>query len=287
MRRIFERGEMGALMYAEGNFINDCSFKWHLLTRGNKNHWRNFVPSTFYCTHSIGPLMYATGLRAETVVGMETPLMPYMAAVGSAAVEIMQLEGGAVAKSMNGNYRRDYSADYRLIAENGTIETDVYSFGELRVARDNPKSGGYDIETIAPPYRFDEIPVYSYKDMSAMHSFEQADVYLINVFIQAILGDSAAKKYMIDVYRALDMSTVGLLAYRSILSGSHSVGIPNFRDAAEREAWRNDRHSTDSSISAGSDLLPSCKSGFVVADDAVYERVRQKFDAAPMTFGSH
>ena len=291
MRRIFERGEMGALMYAEGNFINDCSFKWHLLTRGNKNHWRNFVPSTFYCTHSIGPLMYTTGLRAETVVGMETPLMPYMAAVGarsgSAAVEIMQLEGGAVAKSMNGNYRRDYSADYRLIAESGTIETDVYSFGELRVARANPKSGGYDIETIAPPYRFDEIPVYSYKDMSAMHSFERADVYLINVFIQAILGDSAAKKYMIDVYRALDMSTVGLLAYRSILSGSHSVGIPNFRNAAEREAWRNDRHSTDSSISAGSDLLPSCKSGFVVADDAVYERVRQKFDAAPLTFGSH
>ena len=199
----------------------------------------------------------------------------------------MQLEGGAVAKSMNGNYRRDYSADYRLIAENGTIETDVYSFGALRVARANPKSGGYDIETIAPPYRFDEIPVYSYKDMSAMHSFERADVYLINVFIQAILGDSAAKKYMIDVYRALDMSTVGLLAYRSILSGSHSVGIPNFRDAAEREAWRNDRHSTDSSISAGSDLLPSCKSGSVVADDAVYERVRQKFDAAPLTFGSH
>ena len=83
MRRIFERGEMGALMYAEGNFINDCSFKWHLLTRGNKNHWRNFVPSTFYCTHSIGPLMYTTGLRTETVVGMETPLMPYMAAVGA------------------------------------------------------------------------------------------------------------------------------------------------------------------------------------------------------------
>ena len=83
MRRIFERSEMGALMYAEGNFINDCSFKWHLLTRGNKNHWRNFVPSTFYCTHSIGPLMYTTGLRTETVVGMETPLMPYMAAVGA------------------------------------------------------------------------------------------------------------------------------------------------------------------------------------------------------------
>ena len=27
--------------------------------------------------------MYTTGLRTETVVGMETPLMPYMAAVGA------------------------------------------------------------------------------------------------------------------------------------------------------------------------------------------------------------
>ena len=47
-------------------------------------HWRNFVPSTFYCTHSIGPILYVTGRRAETVVGMETQRISYMAQVGRA-----------------------------------------------------------------------------------------------------------------------------------------------------------------------------------------------------------
>ena len=291
MRRIFDSGEMGELMYAEGNFINDCSYKWHLLTRGDRNHWRNFVPSTFYCTHSIGPLMFVSGRRAVNVVGMETQLMPHMSKVGarsgSAAVELMQFDNGAAAKSMNGNYRRDYSADYRFIAENGTVETNIYSFGELRISKANNESSNYKVYFIKPPYFFNEIPLYSYKDLSDMNTFEIADVYLINIFIQTLLGNDAAKKYMIDVYRALDMSTVGLLAYRSILNNSNSVKVPDLRNEEERNLWRNDNCSTDASLSFGKDLLPSCKSGFVEVDDSVYKKIQDRFNDTPLTSGSH
>jgi hypothetical protein len=60
-----------------------------------------------------------------------------MAGVGarsaSAAMEIIQLDNGGMAKSINGNYRREYNAEYRFIAENGTIETDIYNFGDIRI----------------------------------------------------------------------------------------------------------------------------------------------------------
>lgn len=291
IRKIFDSGEMGELMHAEGNFINDCSFKWHLLTRGDKNHWRNFVPSTFYCTHSIGPLLYATNRRAETVVGMETQRMPHMAEVGarsgSAAMEIMQLDNGGMAKSINGNFRREYNTEYRFIAENGTIETDIYNFGDIRIYRADKQIGGYKTEILKPPFVFDKIPVYSYKDLNQMNLFELADAYLINIFIQSIIGNDEAKKYMIDIYQALNMSTVGTLAYRSILNFSASIKIPNFKIKAERDIWRNDNHSTDTSISFDDDLLPSCKTGFVEVDEATYKKVADDFNNTPITMGSH
>ena len=292
MRRIFESGEMGEVMHAEGNFMNDCSFKWHLLTRGDRNHWRNFVPSTFYCTHSIGPTLSICGRRAEKVVGMETKLMPFMAEVGarsgSAAMEIMELDNGGMAKSINGNYRRrGHVCEYRLIAENGAIETDIYNFGDIHLFKARKDSGIYDETIINPTYTFNGYEMHSYKDIGIDDPFGLSDIYLINAFIQSILGDEKAKKYMIDIYRALDFSTVGLLAYRSILEGSNAVKIPNMRNKAERDVYKNDNKSTDASISFGDDLLPSCKSGFVNVDDEVYKRVAKKFEDTPITTGMH
>lgn len=292
MRRIFESGEMGELMHVEGNFINDCSFRWHLLTRGDRNHWRNFVPSTFYCTHSIAPMLTVTGRRAETVVGMETQRMSYMAEVGarsgSAAMEIMQLDNGAMGKSINGNYRRVGDVcEYRFIAENGTVETDITNFGDIRICKADKEHSNYDVYNLKPPYKFDEFEMHSYKEIEKMWLFEKSDVYLINAFIQSILGNEKAKKYMIDIYRALDCSTVGLLAYRSILDGSTPIKIPNMRNKEEREIWKNDNKSTDASISFGDDLLPTCKSGFVEVEDEVYERVAKKYNDTPLTTGMH
>ncbi len=291
MRKILRSGELGELMHAEGNFINDLASRWHLLTRGQRDHWRNYVPSTFYCTHSVGPILYASGRQAKTVVGMETQRMPYMAEggarSGSGAMEIMQLDNGAMAKSINGNYRRGYEAWYRFFAEAGTLEADLYQFEDIRLTTVNPKTGVYKTEILKPPYVFDKIPLYAYKDISSMGPFEQSDVHVVNTFIQSILGNEEAKAYMIDVYQALNMSMVGTLAYRSILNGSNAIQIPDLRKPEERELWRNDNHSTDESISKGDDLLPPNRSGFVEVDDAVYQRVEEKFYSVPITSGMH
>lgn len=288
MRKIYDSGVLGEVMHAEGNFINDCSFKWHLLTRGNRAHWRNFVPSTFYCTHSIGPMLFSTGRRAVSVSALETQRMEYMAKVGarsgSAAMEIMQLDNGGMAKSSNGNFRRAYNAEYRLICENGTIETDIYDWKKLRLFKANEEKGGYDLETLDPQDVYKS--VLPDVDFKGVDSFKAADKCMMNIFINTLLGDEVARKYAIDVYKALDMSMVGLLAYRSILNGG-SVEVPDLRKKEERDKFRFDNKCTDEKIASGEELLPPNRDGFPEVEDSVYEAVSATFKNTTLTSGGH
>lgn len=52
--------------------------------------------------------------------------------------------------------------------------------------------------------------------------------------------------------------------------------IPNLRDKAVRELWKNDTACTDPKV-AGEFLLPTCKSGTPDIDDAVYEHVKKLY----------
>lgn len=69
MRRRYRSGDIGELMYAECEYIHDCSSIWPSITYGERDHWRNQLYSTFYCTHSLGPIFYMTGLRPVKVSG--------------------------------------------------------------------------------------------------------------------------------------------------------------------------------------------------------------------------
>ncbi len=298
MRRMFEQGLLGNLMHTEGTFINDCSFAWHMATRGQRDHWRNYVPSTFYCSHSMGPMMFASGRRATKVIGMEALRMPHMAKVGarsgSAAMVMMELDNGAMAKSCNGNFRRDFAAEYRFIGEHGTVENDPYHLSRLHWFAANADNL-YDHHVFYPQNpgqdtlgnEFFHATGRTTQDLVENDPFAFSDIYGINVFIQSILGNELAMRHLNDVYRAIDMSIPGLLAYRSILDGSNPILVPDFRQQSARDLWRHDNKSTNPNKSEGEDLLPSCKSGTPFVEDTVYDTVSKRFLDRPVVIGSH
>ncbi len=299
MKNMFDSGIFGRAMYLDGTFISDNSFAWHMGTRGIRNHWRNYVPSTFYCSHSIGPMLFVSGLRPVKVIGMETPRMPHMAVVGarsgSAAMEVMEFDNGAIGKSCNGNYRRNFAAEYRFIAENGTIENDPYHLSKLHWFAANEKDKRYDEKVFFPQNpgqktlegEFYHATGKDLQDLILNDPFAFSDIYGINLFVQSIMGNKNALRHLNDVYRALDMSLPGLLAYRSILSGSQPIAVPDMRNMEERNIWRSDNVSTNPFKSHGDDLLPSCKSGTPEVDDFVYAEVHQRFLDRPVVIGSH
>ncbi|MBQ7983054.1 MAG: Gfo/Idh/MocA family oxidoreductase [Clostridia bacterium] len=279
LKQTYEQGVIGEAVCLEGTFINDCSPKWHLLTRGIRDHWRNYVPSTFYCTHSIAPIFFSTGRRAVRVNGLEIPRMDYMAVSGarsgSGGMEVMELDNGGIAKSMNGNYRHPFEASFRLIGSEGSFE------GTPDGLRLLSYKGGFHYDNIQIPL---QTPQFTFRPKREERGLSGGDLNAFGYFIGAILGDQHCRDMTINVYRALDMALPGLLAFRSIADHGMPYAVPDLRDLAVRDAYRNDRYCTDPRTPTEY-LLPTNKNGTPEVDEAVYDAVKERFAAIDLTPG--
>ena len=275
MRRIYDNGEVGDVMVAEGNFNNDLSASWHQLTRGEPNSWRNIVPSTFYCTHSIGPLFWTTGRRAVRVMGIEIPTHETLASLGarsgSAAMEIMELDNGGMAKSLNGFLKRTWVPHYSLYCQKGSMETDKLDFSHLHVFREKP----FEEKHQYGQYRLDNYyPKFPVRREGVREDLMYSVYYEMECFLGSIRGDEMAKKYAINVYQAMDMALPGIFAYRSILQGGASIEVPDFRDHEQREKYRFDTSCTDPR-KAGDMLLPYKHGTPTQVPEDAYERCKE------------
>ncbi len=280
MRRHYEAGEIGEAVCLEGTFCNDCSPKWHLLTRGIRDHWRNYVPSSFYCTHSIGPLLFSTGLRPVRVHGLEAPRLSHMAEkgarCGSGASLSMDLCNGGMGRSLNTNgFKHPYIASYRLFGENGTIEATPDSVTVYRYDREFR----YDVKSERASF----MP-FRHRPELDLGPVSNSDATGFGLFVAKILGDPVGERYSIDVYRALDMALPGLLGYRSILKDGIPFEVPDLRDPAVRDRYREDRYATDPRTPEPW-RLPTSKSGTPEVDESVYEAVREDLARVDLTPG--
>ena len=272
MRQRYRRGDIGELMHAEGEYIHDCSSIWPQITYGERNHWRNRHYSTFYCTHSLGPILFASGLRPVKVLGIETRNMPFMRALGStggtAAMEIVQIENGAMVKSIHGGLKREPgSINYQMYGSKGSMETDRWDGGNLHVYIEGERN------CVGEHVKY--VPEFTIKD-AAGAGHGGGDFFTTHYFIRQILGDAEAKNNSIDVYTAVDMCMPGILAYRSIVNGNTPQKVPNLRNPGERDACRNDTFCTFPEI-AGDMYVPNNIRDAEEVPDSVYEMVRDRW----------
>lgn len=270
MKKRYMRGDIGELMYAEGEYLHDCSPIWPQITYGERLHWRNQMSSTFYCTHAIGPILYMTGLRPVRVVGFEAPNMPFLRNLGYTAgtlgTQMLVLENGSFMKSTQFNIKHPEHSHYQLdgdiggmIDRNGTLLTYIEERG---------KNGHGKHESYVPEFSIPDAASYGHGG---------GDFYTTYNFIRTILGDEEARRETIDVYTACDMSMPGILAYRSILEGNTPQEIPNFRLKEERDKYRNDTFCTF--VEAAGDMYASNdNSGLPPVSDEVYEEVRRRYE---------
>lgn len=278
MWRRYENGDIGEVQYAEGEYVHDCSAIWPRLTYGDKAHWRNRAYSTFYCTHSIGPMMMITGKRPVQVVGFETNKNRLRGDVcslngGAAGVEMITFDNGAIGKSVHGALKREpVSYTFEVYGTKGMMESGRWDTGDLSCYMEGEKLCKGELTH----YRPDKFITPSLSEKFSSHG--GSDFYPTHFFIEKILGNPEGDKYSIDVYRAVDMGICGILAYRSILNGNKPMQVPNLRNPQERDAWRNDHACTNPAV-AGDQLLPICKDGDPVIPDAVYDCCRELFEA--------
>lgn len=278
MKRLYKQGKIGEFEYGECEYIHNCEPIWPSITYGQEDHWRNNMFSTFYCTHSLGPIIHMTGLRPVSVTGFEGINTERNLRVGAKSgqygIEMVTLENGGIIKSIHGNLYKD-SIWYSAYGSKGRMEcgreADNNSGHIYKIYVDSDEySGGYDTAK-SESYE----PKVGMEDKAEGFGHYGSDFYTMYNFVEKIKGNSDAD--IIDVYEALDMFLPGMFAYRSILKGNIPMEIPNLRNKSERDKWRNDTACTDPKI-AGDMLLPTFSKGTPKIDDSVYEHVKKLWD---------
>ena len=269
MTKLYQDGKIGELEYAEGEYLHNCEPIWPEITYGDPDHWRNNMSATFYCTHSIGPLLYVTGLRPVSVTGFELPFSSRTARMGqksgTAGIEMITLDNGAIIKSIHGGLDKN-SIWYCLYGTKGRLES----------AREDAEQG--DVYTLYSNYdsiegAFDGKPKKSQPrdelaDRGEGLGHARSDYYPMHWFIEACKGNKDAK--IINVYQAIDMTLPGIYAYYSILDGGKPKDIPDLRNVEERDAVRNDDRRPGRE-------LPSYSKTKLDIDDAVYDKIKKLY----------
>lgn len=274
MKRLYRSGALGEFEYGEGEYLHNCEPIWPEITYGDRNHWRNSILyATFYCTHSLGPLIHIAGMRPVKVTGLELPYTDMCARMGRrsgiAGIEMVEMENGGIVRSVHGNLNKG-SVMYRVYGSKGRAESAQADAGNggtrriyVNVDEEEGECGNHP-ETYMP--FADECDVDDGGHVGA-------DRCIIKNFIAALSGEDAD---VIDVYEALDMFLPGLFAWFSVLDGGKPQCIPDLRDKAERDKWRNDYRCTDKRL-AGKRVLPSYSKCKIDIPDEVYNGIKEKY----------
>ncbi len=277
MRKLYREGKIGELEYAEGEYVHNCEPIWSKITYGEEDHWRNNIYATFYCTHSLGPIIHISSLRPVSVTGFVGQKNERNLRCGSKSdlfgIEMVTLENGAIVKSIHGGLYKN-SIWYTVYGSKGRMECGREDARDGHIDKiyinSDDYSGAYGSEKYEA-YQPDQVN----SENTAKFGHGGSDFYSMYNFIEKILGNENADT--IDVYEALDMFLPGMFAYRSALNGGKPTAIPNLRDKVVREIWRNDTACTDPKV-AGDMLLPTSVSGTPDIDPAVYAHIKSIWD---------
>ena len=280
MRQLYREGVIGEFEYGEGEYVHNCAPIWPDISYGERDHWRNRLYSTYYCTHSLGPLIHITGLRPVSVTGFESTMNDRPLGVGrrgaGLGIELVTLSNGALVKSIHGELYEN-SIWYTVYGSKGRMESAREDARVGDVERLYVKRDEYEGEYADRPAEATD-PKDELSAAAEVFGHGGSDYYSMYYFAEKILGRDHGET--IDVYEAMDMFLPGMFAYRSILAGGVPMEVPDLRDKATRDRYRNDTACTDPAV-AGDQLLPTARGGDPEVPDEVYDRVRKEWESRP------
>ncbi len=244
MRRLYQSGELGEFQYGEGEYIHPIPLSESVGLCSGPSHWRAWLPITYYCTHSMGPVMLITGTRPTQVGGFVVPYDEHdprrteqINKMDTASILMCRMDNGGWAKIIPWAFLRDHGNRVRICCSRGSMECNQAEDGLLRVRREP-----FDFPDAKASTEFYRPRFPAEFASAAGFSHGGGDFFTGYYFAKAIRENS---RPIIDVYMALDMTLIGIQGYRSALAGGMPMPIPDFRDQAVRDAYRHDDWNPD------------------------------------------
>ncbi|MBQ9106253.1 MAG: Gfo/Idh/MocA family oxidoreductase [Clostridia bacterium] len=246
MKRVCDGGTLGKIVYAEGEYNHPANpydapfYKAHVY---RADHWRNYIPKSYYVTHSLGPIMRATGATPKKVtsfncsapVNRNDPGGCYSAPDIAAIITTLN-DDGSVFKFTACSAFGAHSNSYRICGTEGQIEN-LRGMGEKVMLRYNGWSKPEGMEEV----NFYE-PEWNDKDEDFIKQSGHGggDYLTVRHFVDCI-KNGCQPEFPFDIYSAVAMSSVAILAHRSMLEGGAPYDIPDFRLEECRKQYENDR----------------------------------------------
>lgn len=261
MKKVCNGGTLGKILYAEGEYNHpvcptDSGFlKSYVYTT---EHWRNFLPRSYYITHSLAPLMWSTGATPKRVSAMPvfSPIEEVATArkVGDrAAIITTSNDDGSVFRVTGCAAFGAHHNAYRICGTKGQIEN-LRGMGEKVMLRYN----AWDV-----PEGKEEINLYEPSWNDADEKFiEQSghgggDYIIARMFLDCI-KENKEPEHPFDIYSAINMASVAILAHRSVLNNAMPYDIPDFHNEETRKEYENDRLSPFWGSDGSAPNIPCC-----------------------------
>ena len=261
MKKICEGGTLGKILYAEGEYnhpVNpyDDEFKKGYVYFAK--HWRNFLPRSYYVTHSLAPLMWATGATPKRVsaqaVFFPIPEKATGRHVGDSSAVITSLNDDGSVFRVTGcaSYGAHHNA-YRICGANGQVEN-LRGMGEkvmLRYSEWAIPEGREEINFYEPEWNDND------EEFIENSGHGGGDYIVGRMFIDCIKAQKQPE-HPYDIYSAVTMSSVAILAHRSILNGGVPYDIPDFHMEECRKQYENDRETPFYGTDGSEPTIPCC-----------------------------
>ena len=257
MKRVCDGGTLGKFLYAEGEYNHPFQPSEVADYRPFAKHWRNYLPRTYYITHSLAPLMYMTGATPRRVAGLPVyapfaPTDPVPSPVADRAAIITTLNDddsvfrvtGCAGFGAHGN-------SYRICGTKGQIEN-------LRGMK-NKISLRYNAWDI--PEDREAVNLYdaewhdSDEELIRKTGHGGGDFIVCRTFLECL---REGKKPPFDVYFATTLSSVAILSHRSILQGGIPYDVPDFHDEEARRQYENDTATPFWGENGEEPTIPAC-----------------------------
>lgn len=280
IKRICDSKTLGKIMYAEGEYNhpsdpNDTGF----LNTYNyfPEHWRNYLPSSYYITHSLGPIMWATGATPKKVTAFSiyAPLVgvyPCAKQTGDRAAIITTFnDDGSVFRVTGCASFGGHHNSYRVCGTEGQIEN-LRGMDDKVMLHYNHWSKPEGMEE----YNFYK-PSWNDKDEELIikSGHGGGDYLTVRMFVDCVKANTQPP-HPFDIESAINMSSVAILAHRSILNGGQPYDIPDFNKESDRKLYENDSLSPFLGPDNSEPTLPCCSNSEYKLDDnqlALFKKV--------------
>ena len=261
MKRVCDGGTLGKVLYAEGEYNHPFRPDDIEFNKGYvyfPEHWRNYLPRAYYLTHSLAPLMWSTGATPVKVnaTAVFSPIVETATArqVGDrAAIITTQNDDGSVYKVSGCAAFGAHHNAYRICGENGQIEN-VRGMGDKVMLR---------YSDWAIPEGMEEVnlyePAWNDKDEDIINSSGHGggDYIVSRMFLDCI-REGRQPEHPYDIYSAVTMASVAILAHRSILNGGAVYEIPDFSKEECRKEYENDNQTPFFGTDGSQPNIPCC-----------------------------